>query len=229
MRSPESSLATAPERKQVQANRCPWINFGWRFKDESDCLASFLVLESAEVLAGVKPSNLFRIPGRNQPCGRNLASLWRCHCATLLQDSAMKVVPLRDEDTSPLVLAYDPQMLSRRLKSARVQAFLRRCGYRQPGEIHKALDTLISRVQSHEGMPHEIGVFLGYPLKDIAGFLGWNTLPFTCQRLWKIYGNPEQSLTLARQFENSREIIGSCLTWIDNPRSLLSCSEQHAA
>jgi hypothetical protein len=52
--------------------------------------------------------------------------------------------------------------------------------------------------------PHEVGVFLGYPLKDVAGFMGWVDLPVTCQGPWKIYGNPDRSLALADGFRACR-------------------------
>ena len=38
--------------------------------------------------------------------------------------------------------------------------------------------------------PHEIGIFLGYPLEDVVGFIenrGWN---YTCCGYWKAYGDP---------------------------------------
>ena len=41
--------------------------------------------------------------------------------------------------------------------------------------------------------PHEIGLFLGYPLSDVIGFIenkGWN---YTCCGCWKSYGDPEKA------------------------------------
>ena len=44
----------------------------------------------------------------------------------------------------------------------------------------------------------------GYPLKDVAAFMGWVSLPFSCQRLWRIYGDPRRSLQLAQRFTHCR-------------------------
>ena len=39
--------------------------------------------------------------------------------------------------------------------------------------------------------PHEIGVFLGYPLGDVEGFIANRGRNFTCCGCWKSYGDPD--------------------------------------
>ena len=39
--------------------------------------------------------------------------------------------------------------------------------------------------------PHEIGVFLGYPLGDVVGFIENRGKNFTCCGCWKSYGDPD--------------------------------------
>ena len=38
---------------------------------------------------------------------------------------------------------------------------------------------------------HEIGVFLGYPLSDVVGFIENSGRNFTCCGCWKAYGDPQ--------------------------------------
>ena len=59
------------------------------------------------------------------------------------------------------------------------------------------------RVQAND-FPHEIGIFLGYPLKDVLAFMGQVRLAFSCQGPWKIYGKPDQSLELADRYRHCR-------------------------
>jgi len=65
-----------------------------------------------------------------------------------------------------------------------------------------------------------IGLFIGYPAKDVAAFMGMVKLPFTCQCLWKIYGKPEKSLDLAEQFRNTRIRMGN---WLLNCADVTQC------
>ena len=39
--------------------------------------------------------------------------------------------------------------------------------------------------------PHEIGIFLGYPLHDVVGFIENRGQNFTCCGCWKSYGDPD--------------------------------------
>ncbi len=223
--SPGGEAGGAP---RIGTGRCPWVALGWRFADDRDCLASFLALESAEVLAGVKPANLFRIANKNQPCGRNLYRLWHCQGADVLAASPLKVRPLRCGDDALLLLAYREEVLGRRLRTRSIRTFLRRCGYPAFSTLEECLARLEQRVTDC-GIPHEIGVFLGYPLKDVAAFIGWRDLPVTCQRLWKIYGKSRRSLELAERYEGCRRALAEALVAGSSPASLLEAAGLSAA
>lgn len=187
----------------------PAKHLGWNqlaplFRDERACCAAFLALETAEILDGVKPANLINMANRPQPCGRNLYQLWKQHGDSLLADSGLTPSVLIDRGESLLLLVYQPEALAALLSRPNVMAVLRRAGYQAPFHPDRVLAELQSRLQAADGFPHEIGVFLGYPLKDVAAFMGWISLPFSCQRLWRIYGDPCRSLQLAQRFTHCR-------------------------
>lgn len=200
--------------------RCPWGAVAVKFPDETACLASFLALEGAEVIAGVKPANLFRIANRQQSCGRNLVQLWQRHGEKLMAGSSLDVKILRATDEALLVLFFDPQLLEKRLRSRGGQIVLQRCGYGRDVALPGVLERLAARVPRNS-IPHEIGLFLGYPRKDVEAFLGWRETPATCQRLWKIYGKPRRSLVLADLYANHRAKIASLLMAENDPCSIL--------
>ena len=60
-------------------------------------------------------------------------------------------------------------MLSCVLSDPGVRSFLEGMGYPSGFRDSDALDLLAQRMS--EGMQHEIGIFLGYPLRDVEGFL----------------------------------------------------------
>jgi len=53
-----------------------WPEIGHRFNTEANCLAAFIALETAEVIAGVKPANLLCLKNAKRRCGRNYYLLW---------------------------------------------------------------------------------------------------------------------------------------------------------
>lgn len=198
-----------------------WQNVAHRFPSGKDCIASFLAFEAAEVLAGVKPANLVNIVSRRGPCGRNMYSLWKRHGAALLTGTGLEADILTDRGDSLLVMLYSPDALAALLESPRARRFLLRAGYPDYRGWREAVGELGRRIR-REGFPHEIGLFLGYPLKDVAAFLGWAPLPFTCQGPWKIYGDPRPSLELAHRHRECRGRMVRRLASVNDPRVCLA-------
>ena len=56
----------------------------------------------------------------------------------------------------------------------------------------RCLNQLVSRLRDTSDVPHEIGLFLGYPPEDVSGFLE-NRKPCSCPGPWKVYGNVEEA------------------------------------
>lgn len=197
------------DRNQTQPH---WQSLAARFPAGRDCLVSFLAYESAEILAGAKPANLINLVDRPHPCGRNFYRLWQECGAELLAHSGLVGRVLVDRGDSLLLLVYAPPLLAK----PATRAMLRRACYPDLNEPAAVLDQLQERCRSGHGFPHEIGVFLGYPLKDVAAFLGWVALPFATQGPWKIYGQPEQSLRLAATHRRCRNRmarrLATCVT-----------------
>jgi hypothetical protein len=204
----------------IPGARPGWQELSEHFPDDRDCLASFLVLEVAEVLQGAKPANLVAIANKRRPCGRNLYLLWKEHGAALLAESGLQVRELADRGSSLLLLLYRPEALAALLQMKSVSVILKKSGYDAPADPEKVLAELEKRVAG-EGFPHEIGVFLGYPLKDVVGFMGLARLSFTCQGPWKIFGDPSQSLSLARNHRECRCRMSQQLASGCNPHDCL--------
>jgi hypothetical protein len=209
----------------LSQSRPQWQWFSERFPQDRDCLASFLALELAEVLQGAKPANLVSLANKRRSCGRNLYLLWKEHGASLLAESGLEVKVLADRGNSVLLLLYCPKALRSLLGQKSARAILAKAGYREATNFAAVLSELETRVAG-EGFPHEIGVFLGYPLKDVVGFMGWAPLTFTCQGPWKIFGNPAESLRLAESHRECRRRASRQLASGCNP---LDCLKQAAA
>ncbi|WP_298436693.1 DUF3793 family protein [Geobacter sp.] len=195
-----------------------WRGLGRHFPDDRECIASFVALEAAEVIEGIKPGNLVSIGGRPQRCGRNLSGLWRRYGGELLAESGLAAEVLAEEDGMILLYFYRPAALDRLLERRSVRVILEKAGYPRPARAGELFDELRKRMK-RGGFPHEIGIFLGYPLKDVVAFMGWVAIPFACQGPWKIYGNPLESLQLAFRFRECRcrmaSRLASCGTPLD--------------
>ena len=57
-----------------------------------------------------------------------------------------------------------------------------------------------------DGFPHEVGLFLGYPLDDVTGFIEQKGKNYKCCGIWKVYGNEKQTQMLFRKLKKCSEI-----------------------
>lgn len=183
-----------------------------RFSNPLDCLTAHLMLECSEVLAGVKPANLISLVNRTRSCGRNLYQLWQRHHEELASRlDGLDFIVLQTRERALLLLCYNHAHLERHLSHAGIRALLHKAGYEADAPCESLLDELCGRVGNNDSFPHEIGLFIGYPAKDVAAFMGLVALPFACQGPWKIYGNPVRSLGLAEQYRCCRQRMSTVL------------------
>ncbi len=106
-----------------------------------------------------------------------------------------------------LVLLYRSKLLQKRLDDPAIQKFLRQYGYTNSTDMEACLAQLQRRIAEKPEFPHEIGIFLGYPLEDVNGFImhrGENCKLCGC---WKVYGNVEQARRTFSNYEKCRVFL----------------------
>ena len=95
------------------------------------------------------------------------------------------------------------------MKDREAGEILRRQGYgdQQPG---RCLNRLIHRIQDSGDVPHEIGLFLGYPPEDVEGFME-RRKPCSCAGPWRVYGDAEKAQALFQRYRRCTRIY--CEQW----------------
>ena len=161
-------------------------------------LLGFLLVKTAAVRQGVKPAELLRV--RHCYEGVNSEGLRIClYRSDIYGILGLDYMELKVEKQSSLVLFYNPCILSATLAERRNRRWLARLGYPKDGTTDELLAELRRRWDGTE-MPHEVGVFIGYPLKDVAGFM--RRLPSTPvhRGAWRVYGETRASMEKMRLY-----------------------------
>ncbi len=60
-------------------------------------------------------------------------------------------------------------------------------------------------------VPHEIGIALGYPMKDVWGFMGFRRCRCQGSCGWQIFGDPQPSIMMRSRFDEARKTAVSML------------------
>ena len=121
---------------------------------------------------------------------------------------------LRSAEDRNLILFYDVDALSRVIDDDEKWEYLSGCGY-DNRTVEGTLDSLCRRFEECD-FPHEIGLLLGYPLKDVVGFTCGESKP-SYRGSWMVYGDVEESLKIMDLFrQGAREaerIITQSESW----------------
>lgn len=136
-----------------------------------------MIEQCAPVLAGLKPAGLFRYETRDRADLARRVAGWNAQ----LNPKGLQVRVLRGCIATRQYLVYV-------YRAAKLQTVLA-----DAADCNALLDQLSLRLccaAEAADFPHEIGVFLGYPLEDVVGFIRHRGKCFTCCGCWKSYGDP---------------------------------------
>lgn len=122
-----------------------------------------------------------------------------------LQAKGVSVVILRKYDHSALIYVYREKKLQADLGQKGAQAFLRNFGY-DKFSAGDAIAVLQTRFGAEGEFPHEIGIFLGYPLSDVIGFIENAGRNSKCSGCWKVYCNECEAVRLFAKFDKCKEV-----------------------
>lgn len=159
-----------------------------------------LAFHTAPSLLGIKCANLISVKKSDFNIPEHLTRFNQKAAAKKL-----KIRIIRSYADRVLLLLYSKKLLEHQLFERR--SLLWKYGYPHDLTIENALDTLSKRMQDSEQFPHEIGVFLGYPTKDIIGFIENKGENFLFSGYWKVYDNAEQAKRTFSNYDKCRSFL----------------------
>ena len=164
-------------------------------------LDRLLARHCAPALLGVKPANLVSLPLEEY---RLLAPqiAWYSH---VLRQRGLRFLTLDRRCKAVLLLIYSPVKLKRHLEQESCRQMLSQVGYPSEGLSEKLL-FLQSRLAENQDFPHEIGIFLGYPLGDVEGFIQNAGRNSKCTGCWKVYVNECETIKVFARYKKCRDI-----------------------
>lgn len=111
----------------------------------------------------------------------------------------LKILKLCECKRRVLLLVYNEKKLAARLCQPDCRELLRENGYTDDMSMEQCIERLSARIEQAGDFPHEIGIFLDYPVEDVVGFIRNHGCRYKLCGYWKVYGNPERA---QRTFDN---------------------------
>lgn len=159
-----------------------------------------LIEHCSPTLASLKVANLFRYRYNNID---ELHSTIDTETSWLsLKGVSIEIIPTKDN--AVLVYIFRKKLLDKILQNSDIQEFLYSYGY-----TDFSIDNCIHTLKEHfknTPCPHEIGIFLGYPLLDVISFIENCGKHCECCGYWKVYHNKEDALKTFAKFSKCTNI-----------------------
>jgi hypothetical protein len=168
-----------------------------------DYLAAGIACRTAPTLCNIKPSSLISLTNN----GRNVPALWEEYKYELSFNLKLNFFELRRSPERVLVLFYRAEQLSLCLAKEENKEFLKKIGYADDMNLQQKLNLLQKRFAQKEKCPHEIGVFLGFPVQDVAAFIRYKGAGCLLCGYWKVYHNPEQARLVFRYYDLAKTAV----------------------
>lgn len=157
-----------------------------------------LAFHCAPILKGVKAANILTVSGKS----------FR-QIGVLLQGTSISYRFLKTNGKYSILYLYRRKKLEEYLAAPEIRKFLKNFGY-PDGDVKQLLDRLSERVRLYRdgesAFPHEIGIFLEYPLGDVQGFVKNQGRNYLYSGYWKVYHDLYSALKRFASFDEKREL-----------------------
>ncbi len=173
---------------------------------QNHALEQELAHHCAPALLGLKPANLVSFSKQDFP---ELEALLEEYRRTWIRFGiCLEIVCSCDRRN--LVLVYQLGLLRHQLMQKQVRELLIKAGY-PDGGMQQQLAHLKIRLAVQKDFPHEIGLFLGYPVADVLAFQTRHGEGCKLCGYWKVYENVEAAKQCFARFDVCRAALTNAL------------------
>ena len=176
-------------------------------KNEGDFFFKWLAVELAPTIYGEKPGTILNLMDTSK---LPMKTLWLEYGAALLAKSNIEWMIVKEEVKSIKIFFYRTDLLDAYVNEPGIREFLAGFGYQASMNLEEMLFYFKERFRYT--CPHEMGIFLGIPLKDVLGFMGMSKECRTCEGMWQVYGDPISSLGIMKRMEATKNQVVNWMT-----------------
>lgn len=169
--------------------------------DNVDYFQNFISYNVALISAGVKPSITLNLISKYN---RNILYLWDIYGEKYLSELKLDYTKLRTTDKSLVILIYDKELLEKYITKRKNIQFLNSIGYRKNVSLEGLLNTLSARYNIYK-CPHELGIFLGYPLEDVKDFINCTNKKCLVCGYWRVYNRYNHAKAIFDLYDKVKE------------------------
>lgn len=184
------------------------LYLNWSHWDDESYTKRLLAEQCMPVLLQIKPANSITVYKRKL---KNQSEFLE-YLNRIITFFNCKLMILYENETMLFLILYQPNRLNDFLSKYQNWLFLSAYGYclEEDNLVSNTLRCLEQRYLKYREQgsefPHEMGIILGYPTEDVAGFIINKGKNHLYQGYWKVYGDVEKAKKMFQQIHQAREI-----------------------
>lgn len=164
--------------------------------NEQDYIENFLIYNLSLVIYGSKPSATLTLKkGKDGNFDK-----WQKYGAKFIKSIDLDFIILREQEEAVILLVYNKEKLSRCIMFGSNRKFLVKLGYSLERNLELYLNKLVERYDLYH-CPHELGIFLGFPVSDVKEFMKCSNKKCLICGYWKVYNNLEEAIETFDKFD----------------------------
>lgn len=183
---------------------------------ERECIEKFLLYNASLVVTKAKPSATITLKkGRD-----SIYEKWVKYGEDFLKSIDIGYINLREGENALIILIYDEGRLANYIFKEESKSFLKKLGYSNENNLNDYLKTLKRRYEEFN-CPHELGVFLGYPLDDVRDFMECSNKKCLACGYWRVYNDYNTAKEVFNTYDMIKEKAVSFILKGDSSQSVL--------
>ena len=177
-------------------------------------IEKYLIEHCAPTLASLKTANLFTYHFEAEEDIFKYLDIWN----SKFKGKGIELILLKKQESFALIYVCRKARLQKDLNKAGVAEFLADYGYKDT-DVDYAINMLKIRLSQCISFPHEIGIFLDYPLGDVIGFIDNTGANCKCIGCWKVYCDECEAIRTFAKYKKCKEVYTRL--WSEEKRSIL--------
>lgn len=185
---------------------------------ERDFMEKLIIYNISPVIAGVKPASTITF-NKNE---FNTYEGFVKYGDEIIKNLSLDYIVLRVTEDIIVTLIYNDENLLMQLSEVETKKFLVKLGYDEKLSISSYLNTLKIRYNKYH-CPHEIGLFLGIPFRDVDDFINCSEKKCLLCGYWKVFNNEERARKLFKLYDDIKLKTQTSILNGYNKKTIIMC------
>lgn len=177
-----------------------YMNKIWSMDDREYLFGSILYHIAPTLISG-KPACIITLNDYD----RNLNLLWKMYKRDFIDTCQLNIYEIKERFGSKTLFIYNENIISKTIYQEENIRFLEKLGYSRSLSVDEMLELLRERYKYV--CPHEIGIFLGFPVKEVISFMECPYKKCLLSGYWKVYNDVDFAIKKFTEYDISKNIV----------------------